>query len=146
MSIKKNKLNEAARNTGDFLSNYLGSSISQKPIEQPSQANTSKSAPMITESTEQASIAPQTIPQPPKKKPKKETHKTYTFWVNKNKLAEWKAYVATKGIKSEDLGLYAIQHWIDQVAPITPEEQEYYHRNLEHELADIDKDARLKKK
>lgn len=124
------------------MSNYLGSSISQKPIEQPSQANTSK----FTEPTEQASITPQTIPQPPKKKPKKETHKTYTFWVDKNKLAEWKAYVATKGIKSEDLGLYAIQHWIDQVAPITPEEQEDYHRNLEHELADIDKDARLKKK
>ena len=43
MSIKKNKLNEAAKNTGDFLSNYLGSNISQKPIEQPSQTNTDKS-------------------------------------------------------------------------------------------------------
>lgn len=91
--------------------------------------------------------ATSTVPQPKqKKKPKKETHKTFTTWVEKQKLAEWKAYIATKNIKSEDLALYAIQHWIDQVAPITPEEQEDYHRNLEHELTDIDKDARLKKK
>ena len=67
MSIKKNKLNEAAKNTGDFLSNYLGSNISQKPIEQPSQTNTDKSAPITTEATEQVNTAPQTAPRPKQK-------------------------------------------------------------------------------
>lgn len=88
-------------------------------------------------------IAPK--PQPiEKKRPKKETHKTFTTWVEKEKLASWKAYIATKGIKSEDLALYAIQHYIDTVYPITKDEMETYKQNLEAELSNIDKDARKK--
>lgn len=83
------------------------------------------------------------VPQPKqKRKPKKETHKTYTVWVEKKKLAEWKAYISTKNIKSEDLALFAIQHWIDNVSPLTSDELATYEENLKAELADIDKDAR----
>lgn len=117
---------------------------SQKPTEQPIQPEAKKSAPTVTEAVETANTAPQTIPQPPKKRPKKETHKTYTFWVDKDKLAEWRAYITTKGIKSEDLGLYAIQHWIDTVQPITPEEQAEYERHLAEEQAHINEDSRYR--
>lgn len=117
---------------------------SQKPVEQPIQPNVKKSAPTVTEAVETANTVSQIIPQPPKKRPKKETHKTYTFWVDKEKLAEWRAYIATKGIKSEDLGLYAIQHWIDRVQPITPEEQAEYEEHLAEEQANINDDARYK--
>lgn len=117
----------------------------QKPVEQPSQTNTDKSAPIVAESAEQANTDTQTVPQPKqKRRPKKETHKTYTFWVDKEKLAEWRAYIATKGIKSEDLGLYAIQHWIDRVQPITAEEQAEYEEHLAEEQANINDDARYK--
>lgn len=117
----------------------------RKPVEQLSQTNTDKSAPIVAESVEQANTDTQTVPQPKqKRRPKKETHKTYTFWVDKEKLAEWRAYIATKGIKSEDLGLYAVQHWIDRVQPITPEEQAEYEEHLKEEQANINDDARYK--
>lgn len=78
------------------------------------------------------------------KKLKKETHKIYAFWVDKEKLAEWRAYIDTKGIKSEDLGLYAVQHWIDRVQPITPKEHGIYEKYLEYERKTINEDARRK--
>ena len=113
MSIKKNKLNEAAKNTGDFLTNYLGSSISQKPIEQPLQTNTDKSAPITTEAAEQANTAPQTAPRPKQKQKrqgKRDTHKVFGAWIDKGTLSRWKAYTDTKNITSEELMMCAINH------------------------------------
>ena len=80
----------------------------------------------------------------PKAKPKtkKETHKTFTAWVEKKQLASWKAYIKTKNIKSEDLALYAIQHYIDNVYPITPDEDQAYKANLAEALSSIDSDER----
>lgn len=83
------------------------------------------------------------IPEPKTKKPtKKDTHKTFTTWVEKEQLAQWKAYIATKGIKSEDLALYAIQHYIDNVYPIEAKEKEAYEKNLAKALKNVSKDAR----
>nr|UVY11055.1 MAG: hypothetical protein [Bacteriophage sp.] len=144
MSIKKNKLNEAAKNTGDFLSNYLGSNISQKPIEQPSQTNTDKS----TEATEQANTAPQTAPRPKQKQKrqgKRDTHKLFAAWIDKSTLSRWKAYTDTKNITSEELMMCAINHYIEHEFPIEPEEQEVYKEHLEHERQLINENARGKR-
>lgn len=149
MSIKKNKLNEAAKNTGDFLSNYLGSSISQKPIEQPSQTNTDKSAPITTEATEQANTSSQTAPRPKQKQApkggKRQTHKLYAAWIDKGTLSRWKAYTDTKNITSEELMMCAINHYIEHEYPITPEEQTAYQEHLERERQLINENARGKR-
>lgn len=149
MSIKKNKLNEAAKNTGDFLSNYLGSNISQKPIEQPSQTNTDKSAPITTGAAEQANTAPQTAPRPKQKQApkggKRQTHKLYAGWIDKDTLSKWKAYTDTKNITTEELMMCAVNHYIEQVFPIEPEEQEVYKEHLEHERQLINENARGKR-
>ena len=148
MSIKKNKLNEAAKNTGDFLSNYLGSNISQKPIEQPSQTNTDESAPITTEATEQANTAPQTAPRPKQKQKrqgKRDTHKVFGAWIDKSTLSRWKAYTDTKNITSEELMMCAINHYIEHEFPIEPEEQEAYKEHLEREKELINENARGKR-
>ena len=148
MSIKKNKLNEAAKNTGDFLTNYLGSSISQKPIEQPLQTNTDKSAPITTEAAEQANTAPQTAPRPKQKQKrqgKRDTHKVFGAWIDKGTLSRWKAYTDTKNITSEELMMCAINHYIEHEYPITPEEQTAYQEHLVRESQLIKENARGKR-
>lgn len=86
-------------------------SINKKALQAKLQTDReNRSSQVITQNTEgkmrQVLSATSTVPQPKqKRKPKKETHKTYTVWVEKEKLAEWKAYIATKNIKSEDLAL-----------------------------------------
>lgn len=150
MSIKKNKLNEAARNTGDFLSNYLGSSISQKPAEQSIQNETKKTTPITVESKEIANTAPQTAPRPKQKQQKstegkRKTHKLYGVWIDKNTLSQWKAYIDTKRISSEELLMCAVNHYIEHEFPITPEEQEEYEENLKYERELIKKNARGKR-
>lgn len=80
-----------------------------------------------------------------KETPKKERCKIYSCWVDKEELASWKAYIQTKNIKSENLGIYAIRNYIDKVAPITKAEQEEYKKNLAAALAEINQDGRKKK-
>lgn len=83
------------------------------------------------------------IPKAKEKKPtKKETHKTFTAWVEKGQLSQWKAYIKTKGIKSEDLLTYAIQYYVDNVYPLTKEEQAEYKKNLQDIQENIDADLR----
>lgn len=148
MSIKKNKLNEAAMNTGDFLSNYLGSNIPQKPVEQSKQANINNSIPTTPEVPEQANTRLQTAPRPKQKQKrqgKRDTHKLFAAWIDKSTLSRWKAYTDTKNITSEELMMCAINHYIEHEFPIEPEEQEVYKEHLEHERQLINENARGKR-
>lgn len=148
MSIKKNKLNEAAMNTGDFLSNYLGSSIPQKPVEQSKQVSTDNSSNTEPEAQKQANTSSQTAPRPKqkqKKQGKRDTHKVFGAWIDKSTLSRWKAYTDTKNITSEELMMCAINHYIEHEFPIEPEEQEAYKEHLEREKELINENARGKR-
>ena len=148
MSIKKNKLNEAAMNTGDFLSNYLGSNIPQKPVEQSKQDNIDNSISATPEVQEQANTRLQTAPRPKQKQKrqgKRDTHKVFGAWIDKGTLSRWKAYTDTKNITSEELMMCAINHYIEHEFPIESEEQEAYKEHLEREKELIKENARGKR-
>lgn len=149
MSSKKNKLSEAALSTGDFLSNYLGSSISQKPTEQPIQPKAEKPLPTSIEAVETANTASQTAPRPKKKQKKTEgkrkTHKLFAAWIDREVLTQWKSYADTKEITSEELLMCAVNHYINHEFPITPEEQEAYEEHLKQERELINENARGKR-
>lgn len=54
----------------------------------------------------------------PKKQTKKDTHKVYSFWANKEQIEVWKCYQESNSEleKAEDLGLKAIQEYIENHA------------------------------
>ena len=53
-----------------------------------------------------------------KKQTKKDTHKVYSFWANKEQIEVWKCYQEANSDleKAEDLGLKAIQEYIENHA------------------------------
>ena len=53
-----------------------------------------------------------------KKQTKKDTHKVYSFWANKEQIEVWKCYQESNSElkKAEDLGLKAIQEYIENHA------------------------------
>ena len=53
-----------------------------------------------------------------KKRTKKDTHKVYSFWANKEQIEVWKCYQEANSDleKAEDLGLKAIQEYIENHA------------------------------
>lgn len=146
--MKKSKLNEAAMNTGDILSGYLHSDIAQKPIEQSEQTNIDNSIPTTPEAPEQANTSSQTAPRPKQKQKrqgKRDTHKVFGAWINKDTLSQWKAYTDTKNITSEELMMCAINHYIEHEFPIAPEEQTAYQKYLKKERKLIKESARGKR-
>ena len=150
MSIKKSKLNKAAMSTGDILSSYLGSSISQKPQKEPQETSADNSGNTAPEAVETANTSSQTAPRPVqkqarKKQGKRSTHKLYAAWIDKDTLSKWKAYTDTKNITSEELMMCAINHYINHEYPIAPEEQEAYNEYLERERQLINENARGKR-
>ena len=76
---------------------------------------------------------------------KRQTHKLYAGWIDKDTLSKWKAYTDTKNITTEELMMCAVNHYIEQVFPIEPEEQEVYKEHLEHERQLINENARGKR-
>lgn len=146
--MKKSKLNEAAMNTGDILSGYLHSDIAQKPIEKSEQTNIDNSIPTTPEVPEQANTRLQTAPRPKQKQKrqgKRDTHKVFGAWINKDTLSQWKAYTDTKNITSEELMMCAINHYIEHEFPIEPEEQTAYQKYLKKERKLIKESARGKR-
>lgn len=69
--------------------------------------------------------------EPTKKQTKKETHKVYSFWANKEQIEVWKCYQEANNEleKAEDLGLKAIQEYINNHA-LTGTEAEIYELKL----------------
>lgn len=57
---------------------------------------------------------PEEIPESKKKLTKKDTHKVYSFWANKEQIEVWKCYQEANSEleKAEDLGLKAISEYI----------------------------------
>lgn len=66
-----------------------------------------------------------------KKLTKKDTHKAYAFWANKEQIEVWKCYQEASGEleKAEDLGVKAITEYI-QNHPLQAEEAEIYRLKL----------------
>ena len=58
------------------------------------------------------------VPETKKKLTKKDTHKVYSFWANKEQIEVWKCYQEANSDleKAEDLGLKAIQEYIENHA------------------------------
>lgn len=66
-----------------------------------------------------------------KKLTKRDTHKVYSFWANKEQIEVWKCYQEASNAleKAEDLGLQAITEYI-QNHPLQAEEKEMYNLKL----------------
>lgn len=66
-----------------------------------------------------------------KKLTKRDTHKVYSFWANKEQIEVWKCYQEASNAleKAEDLGLKAITEYI-QNHPLQAEEKEIYNLKL----------------
>lgn len=67
----------------------------------------------------------------PKKQTKKDTHKVYSFWANKEQIEVWKCYQEANSDleKAEDLGLKAIQEYIER-HPLSDDELTMYELKL----------------
>lgn len=67
-----------------------------------------------------------------KKLTKRDTHKVYSFWANKEQIEVWKCYQEASNAleKAEDLGLKAITEYI-QNHPLQGKEKARYEDNLE---------------
>ena len=66
-----------------------------------------------------------------KKQTKKDTHKSYSFWANKEQIEVWRCYQESKKElkKAEDLGLNAIKEYIKN-HPLEKDEQTMYELKL----------------
>lgn len=66
-----------------------------------------------------------------KKQTKKDTHKVYSFWANKEQIEVWKCYQEANSDleKAEDLGLKAIQEYIEN-HPLSDDELTMYELKL----------------
>lgn len=60
-------------------------------------------------------VIPEEKPDSGKKLTKRDTHKVYSFWANKEQIEIWKCYqeASNELQKAEDLGLKAIQEYIE---------------------------------
>lgn len=69
-----------------------------------------------------------------KKLTKRDTHKVYSFWANKEQIEVWKCYQKASNTlkKAEDLGLEAITEYIKN-HPLQGKEKEKYEIFLEEE-------------
>lgn len=69
--------------------------------------------------------------QPKKKLTKRDTHKVYSFWANKEQIEVWKCYqeASAELEKAEDLGLKAITEYIKN-HPLKDEELVMYNLKL----------------
>lgn len=77
---------------------------------------------------QEAKMTTATVTVPTSKKlTKRDTHKVYSFWANKEQIEVWKCYQeASNGLqKAEDLGLKAITEYIKN-HPLQAEEAEIY--------------------
>ena len=144
MGKKKTDFTAAAQEaTASMFSGF------QKPIEQAQQVSADNPNNAMPEATEQANASSQTAPRPKQKQAskggKRQTHKLYAAWIDKDTLSKWKAYTDTKNITTEELMMCAVNHYIERVFPIEPEEQEKYEEYLEHERQLINENARGKR-